>query len=263
MKYLAIGPGAMGIFVYLGIVHKLQELGHLHDLEEISGASAGSLVGFMFLITKKDITKTLDFALNVPIKQIMKVNLKNLIKDYGLVSLDKVRKALSDACMKFTSKLDITFQELYELVPIKFHTSSFCVDLMKTEYFSVDRTPTMSVIDAVCMSIAVPFLFSAVKHNGWHFVDGGSAENIPCAPFIGKPSSEILALRIPWNHTIQIKNLKSYGLSVMYSILSMRASYDVPILNVNTDDFDMFDFGAETEWKLKMFMKGQSQKIIS
>ena len=261
MKCLALGPGAMGFFIYLGILYKLKESGGLDDLEEISGASAGSLVGFLFLIANQDIVKCLDYALAVPVKQIMKPNIKTLLKEYGLVSVSKIRKVLVDVCSKFTTKIDLTFRELYEMTGVKFHVAAFCVDLIRTEYFSVDRTPDSSVLDAVCMSIAVPFLFSASKLNGWHYVDGATAEVVPCGPFIGRPRKEVMAMKLAWSRSNEIKDLKSYGLAVMYSALRMRATYDFPILDVNLEGSDVFDFGAETEGKLRMFMLGQSQQI--
>jgi len=258
MKYLAIGPGAMGFFVFMGALYKLQETGKLDDLEEISGASAGSLLGFLYLLTNRDLIKTFDFALDAPIKQAMKPNIKTLFKDYGLVPISRIRKVLSDCCLKFTNKIDINFQELYELSPVKLHIAAFCVDLKRTDYFSVDKTPQMSVLDAVCMSVAVPFLFSASKFNNWHYVDGGSAEALPCAPFIGYPPEDILAIQLEFSTKKKdIKDLKSYGLEVMYAVIHMRSTYDVPILNINLGDMDMFDFGMESESKIRMFMIGQ------
>jgi len=252
----------MGFFIYLGILYKLKESGRLDDLEEISGASAGSLRGFLFLIANQDIVKCLDYALAVPLKQIMKPNIKTLLKEYGLVSVKKIRKVLSDVCFKFTTKIDLTFRELYEMTGVKFHVAAFCVDLTRTEYFSVDRTPDLSVIDAVCMSIAVPFLFSASKLNGWHYVDGATAEVVPCGPFIGRPRKDVLGMMLsPRSLSNEIKDLKSYGFAVMYSALRMRATYDFPILDINLEGSNVFDFGAETEGKLRMFMLGQSQQI--
>ena len=35
----------------------------------------------------------------------------------------------------------------------------------KTEYFSKYTHPDMKVIDALCMSIAVPFIFSSYRYN--------------------------------------------------------------------------------------------------
>jgi predicted acylesterase/phospholipase RssA len=261
MKYLAIGPGAMGLFVYLGVISKLKHLGALNDLCEISGSSAGSIIGFMFLATKGNIPEILDFAINVPVKQVMKPNLKSLLTNYGLVPISKVRAQLSKACLKYLGKDDITFMELFEHSRIKFHVSAYCVDLMKTDYFSVDRTPNMSVLDAVCMSIALPFLFSSSKFNEWHYVDGGAAEDCPCGPFIDKEHKDVLALKLAWSRPTLVKDLKSYGLSILWSVLKLRYAYSVPTIHVDLGNTDVFDFGTENEAKLKMFIIGHSQQI--
>ena len=260
MKNLAIGPGAMGLFVFMGSLHKLHESGQLEDLEEISGASAGSLLSFFYLLAKRDIIKVLDYSLKTPIIQIMKPNIKSFFSNFGAVPVSKVRKVLSEACFEFTSKNEITFEELYRLCPIKLHIAAFCVDLKRTDYFSVDKTPTMSVLDAVCMSIAVPFLFSVSKFNGWHYVDGGVAEALPCAPFMGKPKEDTLALQLEFvNKKQDIKDIKQYGLEVMYTILHMRSRYEVPILNINMGEANVFDFTMNSEMKIRLFMMGQSQ----
>jgi predicted acylesterase/phospholipase RssA len=257
MKNLIIGPGAMGFFMYLGVVSKLKREGQLDDLEALSGASAGALIGFLFCLTKGDPTKALDFALSVPVKQIMKPNIKCLLKDYGLISHTKIRKVLVGACEFFVEKPDVTFQELYDLYPVKLHVSAYCVDFMKTVYFSVDTTPSMSVLDAVCASVAIPFLFSSVKlKDGWNYIDGGAAESTPGGPFLGQ---EAFALKLAWNRLEKVKDLKTYAIGILYSTMKLRHAYDFPSLDLELHGEDMFDFGASNDAKLKMFLKGYEQ----
>jgi predicted acylesterase/phospholipase RssA len=259
MKNLIIGPGAMGFFLYLGVISKLKREGHLDDLEAISGASAGGLLGFLFCATKGDPTKVLDFALNVPVKQIMKPNIKVLLKDYGLIPYTKIRKVMSDACKMFTGKDDITFKELYEWYPVKLHVSAYCVDFMKTVYFSVESTPTMSALDAICATVAIPFLFSSVKlSDGWNYIDGGSAEVIPGGPFLGQ---EAFALKLAWSRLEQVKDLKTYAISILYSTMKLRHVYDYPLMDIDVSGDDIYDFSASNDAKLKMFLKGYSQNF--
>lgn len=254
VRCLAIGPGAMGFFLYLGVLSKLKQTGKLDDLEEISGASAGGLLGFLFLATKGDLSKVLDYALGVPVKQIMKPNIRNFLKNYGLVPPSKIRRVLSEACLKFIGSPDVTFEELYTWIPIKFHVSAYCVDLMKTDYFSVDSTPTMSVLDAVSATIAIPFLFSVVKVGEWTYIDGGAAETTPSGPFLGK--NDVLAMKLGWSRPAPVTDLKSYSLGILYSTMKLRAVYSVPTLDLELGDQDIFDFGASNDGKLRMFMKG-------
>jgi len=256
VRCLAIGPGAMGFFLYLGVISKLKHEGQLDNLEEISGASAGGLLGFLFLATKGDLAKVLDYALDVPVKQIMKPNLKNFMKNYGLVTPMKIRKVLSEACSKFIGQPDITFEELYAWHPIKFHVSAYCVDLMKTDYFSVNSTPKLSVIDAVSATIAIPFLFSTVKIGEWTYIDGGAAETTPSGPFLAK--NDVLAMKIGWSRPAPVTDLKSYATGILYSTMKLRAVYELPTLDLDIGDQDVFDFGASNDGKLKMFMKGHA-----
>lgn len=261
VRHLAIGPGAMGFFLYTGVLSKLKQKGCLDALEQISGASAGGILAFLFLATKGDIPRILEFAIGVPVKQIMKPNIKNLLKNYGLVPHSKVRKVISDACMKFMGQPDITFEELYRFNPIKIHIAAYCVDFMKTVYFSVDTTPAVSVVDAVCATFAIPFLFSAVKmKDGWSYIDGGAAETTPAGPFLGM--SDTLALRIGWNRLTEIKDIKTYSLNILYSSLHMRHVYDCPTVDIESKDDEIWDFGAENEGKFRMFMAGYSQNIL-
>jgi len=258
MKNLVIGPGAMGFFLYLGVLSRLKKDGQLDNLEAISGASAGALLGFLFCLAKGDPTKVLDYSLTVPVKQVMRPNIKCLLKNYGLVSCSKIRKVLTDACRVFIQKDDMTFQELYEWFPIKLHVSSYCVDFMKTVYFSVDTTPTMSVLDAVCASVAIPFLFSSVKlSDGYNYIDGGAAEFVPGSPFLGKNS--VLAMKLAWNRLPEVKDLKTYAMSILLSTMKMRHVYDFPTLDLDVTDVDIYDFGASNESKLRMFLKGFEQ----
>ena len=257
MKNLIIGSGAMGFFLFLGVLSRLKRDGQLDTLEAISGASAGALLGFLFCISKGDPTRVLDYALTVPVKQLMKPNIKCLLKNYGLISCSKIRKVLGEACHTFIQKDDVTFQELYELYPIKLHMSSYCVDFMKTVYFSVDTTPTMSVLDAVCASVAIPFLFSSVKlSDGYNYIDGGSAEVVPGAPFIGQ---DALAMKLAWNRLPEVKDLKTYAMSILLSAMKMRHVYEFPTLDLDASDVDVYDFGASNDAKLRMFLKGFEQ----
>ena len=260
VKYLAIGPGAMGYFTFLGALTKLKQAGRLDELEEISGASAGALLAFVFALSKGDTTKVLDYTLTVPIKQLMKPNIKSLLKDWGLISISKLHKFFSDMVEQFTGKRTVTFKELYEWYPIKIHVSSYCVNTCKTVYFSVDSAPNMNVVDACAASIAIPFIISSSKLNdGWHYIDGAVAEAVPGGPFLARPRDEVLVIAYEWTNLPEIKDIKSYALALVTTQMRSRATYDFPRIWVTTGDLDIYDFGANQEQKLKLFMRGLAQ----
>jgi predicted acylesterase/phospholipase RssA len=106
MKYLVIGPGAMAFFMYLGVLSRFKKEGRLTDLEEISGASAGAMLGLFYCMSKGDTTKVLDYSLGAPVKNVMKPNLKSLLTNYGLIPASKIREVFSEACSCFMGAPD-------------------------------------------------------------------------------------------------------------------------------------------------------------
>lgn len=249
MKHIAIGPGAIGYFSMLGAVNRLWDAGALHELESISGASAGALLAVMIAVFKFDFDKILQASLKVPLKKL-RPNIKTLFSEYGLVPRDVTRKLVSDVIP------DVTFEELYKMFPTKVYISAFCVELTKTDYFSVDSHPQMSVVDAVCMSIAIPFLFSACTYGDWHYLDGGAIESSPCAPYLGRPRDDVYIMRIDCKEDYKINDFKGYMSMILGSILRIRHEYNFPTCIIDVKDIDIFDFSAGDELKMKLFALG-------
>jgi len=260
VTHLAVGPGAMGFYVYLGAITKLRDKGQLDELVEIAGASAGALIGLLYCLMKGDAKKILEYSLTIPIKDIMKPNIKNILKNFGLIPLNKIRKLLSSICLRETLKDDLTFRELYEFYPIKLHVSAYCIQLEKTKYFSVDTTPEVGILDVMCASIAVPFLFSSVKlEDGLSYIDGGSVETTPSGVFIGNENA--VAYRISgegWGPNV--KDLKTYAISLLYATMKLRYEYPIRTRSLIIQD-DAYDFGASSESKIRMYMSGYSQEF--
>ena len=145
------------------------------------------------------------------------------MKDYGLVSSTKLRSVFSETVKYFTDRDDMTFKELYEWYPVKIHVSSYCLDALKTVYFSVDSAPSMSVLDAISASIAIPFVISPVKlSDNWSYIDGGYAESTPAGAFLGRAKEDILILSLDWKLTNEIKDLKSYAIVILTAQMRIR-----------------------------------------
>ena len=260
MKHLAFGPGAMGYFIYLGALSALSDASALNDLESIAGASAGAILGLVYILAKGDIQRMLDYSLSVPIKDVMKPNIKVLLKSFGLVSTKKVRAVFETTVRHFTPKDDMTFAELYAYMPVKLHVAACCIDLHTTHYFSVDTSPTMSVVEALCMSISIPFLLQSIRHGPWRYLDGGTLETIPGGPFIGQDPKTVLTFNIEDEWKSDVKDLKTYARCILEAALTLRQKYPMfPRIGLISGDIDTLDFGSSNDVKLRMFMNGHAQ----
>ena len=244
--YLVIGSGGMAIYSFLG---SLSVIG-VDKVDEVSGASAGALLGLL-VCTGKTIEEITDFCLHVDLKELSSLNITSFITKYGFISHEPIKKVLRRFCGG-----DPTFKQLAK----KLHVTAFCVNKSETEYFSVDTFPNMSVIDAVCMSISVPFLFESVIYNSFTYVDGGMHESTPMMAFIHKDPKDVLIIKLEQDkrHIPEIKTIKSFVDSIIQLIMMNRIHYKTSskTISINLGDIDIFNFLMEHEDKLRLYMIG-------
>lgn len=251
MKYLVIGPAAMGIYSLIGTLKSREH--DLVNVSEISGASAGSILA-LFLALGMSVDEILEVALSTDISSFVKIRLGSFFNKYGFVDMGPIRKKFVDIC-----KSDPTFSEL----EMKIYVSAFCLNTGETVYFSKDNHPDMKVIDAVCMSMAIPLIFSCGKYDGKTYVDGGVKELYPLAPFYDKKPHEVTCLKIKYDDFYQeeINTPKEFVETLIRASLSNRTSYTFPIniTEINVQDMNVFDFNMSYEDKVKLYNLGYYQ----
>lgn len=251
MKYLAIGPAAMGMFSLMGAVYSLKD--KLKNIEEISGASAGSFIG-LFLSLGKTPEETIEFLFQFDFMKFYKLKLKNLISKYGFVDFSDFKIYLKDFL-----NCDPKFKDLSK----KLYVAVYNVNYEKTEYLSIDTHPEMSVIDAVCISMSIPLVCTSTVVNDIHYSDGGMFETVPLNPFIDKPKEEVIGIELDFLNIKdrKIKNIKDF-LSSLYSraVRGYSSGYDKKKFNIITvrqlNDISIFNFKMTQEDKMKLFFDG-------
>ena len=252
--YLVIGPGGMAAFSFLGSLSQID----FNTIDEVSGTSAGSLLGLL-ICTGKTFEEITEFCYSLDFKELTKMNIISFITRFGIISHEPIKKVLRD----FIGG-NPTFKQLSK----KLHVSAFCVNKTETDYFSVDNTPDMSVIDAVCMSISVPFLFESIKYNSFTYIDGGIQEFVPIMSFLNKDPKDILIIRreVDKIHLPEIKTIKSFisGIVQMISTSHSDSFYKrSKNIVINVGDINIFDFLLNHEEKLKLYMIGYQSAITT
>jgi len=244
--YLVIGPAAMGIYSFIGSLSLID----LNKVEEVSGSSAGAILGF-FICLGKTHEEIREFCLNLNLTELSKMSITTFITKFGLISHEPIKKKFKEFCGG-----DPTFSDL----PKKLYVTSFCVNKFETEYFSADTSPYMSVIDAVCMSISVPFLFESIKYNKFTYLDGGTFENVPSLAFLNKDPKDVLVLSLEINkkHLPEIKTIRDFINSVIHVAVNNRISCNTQYKEVRFDigDVNIFDFSMSDDDKLKLYFLG-------
>ena len=233
MKYLVLGPACMGIFSMIGRLKAMES--DLVDVKEISGSSAGSILA-LFLAVGMSVDEIFEIALSTNIADFFKIKLSSFFTKFGFVDMHPIRKKLVEIC-----RSDPTFAE----VEMKIYVSAFCLNS-----------------SAVCMSMAVPFIFSCGKYMGNTYVDGGTKEEYPLTPFLDKKPHEITCMKITTNQIYQddIETPREFVESLVRSALSNRVCYDRPIkeIDIKLGDVNIFDFTMTYEEKIKLYNIGYS-----
>jgi len=199
------------------------------------------------------VDEILDVALNLNVPEFVKLRIGSFFNKFGFVDLGPIREKLVEVC-----GCDPTFEEL----DMKIYISAFCLNTSTTEYFSRDTHPKMKVIDAVCMSMAIPLIFSCGKYDGKTYVDGGTQEQYPMIPFLDKKPHEVTCIKLKMDRVYQeqINNPRQYVEALIRSSLTNRVEYSkyTKIIEINVGDINIFDFGMSYEDKIKLYNIGYS-----
>jgi predicted acylesterase/phospholipase RssA len=247
MKYLSLGPGGHSFFAMLGQLKKLETENKLDDLEEISGASAGSLIATGIAIGH-NVDFLMEQSVSYDFSNLFQFSLKSLLTNYGFMTHSNIRSIL----VKLNG-CDPRFKDLKK----KLHVSALCIDTLQTEYFSVDTHPDMFVLDAVCMSISLPFVFVPFKYNGRMYIDGGTCETHPSMPFIGKHADDVLAIYTVVDKPYgEVKTFTEYLMRFIQLSFIQRYDFRVPTVQIDIGAENSMDRNMSVERRLRLFSIG-------
>ena len=246
----------MGFFCYLGVLKTLEDNGDLQNIRTISGCSSGSMLA-LFIACGKTVQEIFEMSMDVDVKNLIRFNLRVFIKYFGFVDTRPIREKLVEMCGR-----DPTFLE----IDTQLYISAACINTGEIVYFSKDTHPDMKVIDAVCMSISIPFMFKPGRLDGKLYVDGAMLEDFPYMPMLYKDPSTVIVLRTPRrNFNIEkIKTLRDYIFIGIQAILTKvnNTSYNTrgskQYIIYDNDPHDFLNFSACYDTKTKMYLCGQA-----
>lgn len=242
----------MGIYALIGAMKSMEQ--SLDQVKEISGSSAGSMLA-LFWAVGMSMDDIVDASLSINISDFVKLNIGSFFNKFGFVELDPIREQLVTIC-----GCDPTFSELDR----KIYVSAFCLNTSKTEYFSKDTHPNMKVIDAVCMSIAIPLIFASSEYCDKTYVDGGTAEEYPLGPFLDKKPHEITCVRIKMDEIYQeqLNTPRDFLEALIRSSIKNRLKYieNFKIIEIDIGNMNIFDFNMKYEDKIRLMNMGYECK---
>jgi len=161
---LVIGGGGFKGVQYLGALHRLFEMGCLHNIKTLCGTSVGSIICLLWLCGHEPLAQ---YHL-LPLSKIFKIS---TVYPY-------VESLLPNVMPDYLPS-EVTFMQLFIKTHKFFFVTAFNVTHAKQVVFSCITTPDYSVIEAVLFSCAIPLgKLPKCRLTGDTYMDGGIANNL-------------------------------------------------------------------------------------
>lgn len=183
-KDLVLSGGSIkGLCSFIGCIKHLEKTKRMDGIKTLVGASAGAIICFMICCGMKSNDMIEYFKIYIRKYQEHEVDFENIINIFNTVGLDdgKFLFDIFKSILKFRyqDKDDITFIELAKTCGRHLVICGSNLTKVKTDFFSVDTTPNMSVLLALRISASLPFIFTPVVHNGCVYADAALFNNFP------------------------------------------------------------------------------------
>ena len=171
---------------HLGFLLTLENENKLRFLKVLSGTSIGSIVGLFFL-AKIPLSNVASIFRNESLAGLMQPldSMADMVDNLGFARSDGVLNLIRDVLAKHgVDWKTLTFKHLKSIgrnVDFLVVTSRYVGGREKfvPAYFTTQSHGDMLVLDAIRLSINIPFLFTATSYQNERYVDGVLTDELP------------------------------------------------------------------------------------
>lgn len=256
-EYIALSGGGIKSVSYIGAFKALERLKISPKIKGIIGSSAGSLIALFFVLGYTS-DQMLDIITNIDLSKYTDDGLNSLLQNFGLDNGIKLINIIYAISKQKCDLKGITLKQLYEKYPIELVITGSNITEATTTYFSYKNTPDILVLDAIRISISIPYKFIPIKHNGCFYVDGQVFSPYPIDYFSDKRVIGFILNNL--SKLEPIENIVQYSLAIMISleykeIRNVFKLFKSKTVQIKTDH-NPLDFGASADVKKHMYQLG-------
>jgi NTE family protein len=179
IEHLVISSAGPNGLIQLGMLQQLQEdsILDVSTLKSVHGSSAGSILGVL-LALRVPIQEVADYFIQRPLDKWFKIDM-DLFTHKGIVSSSCFEELLTPFFHAYDIPIAITMIEFYARTGIDLHIYTTSVTHMRSVDLNHQTFPELSVIQAIAMSSAIPFLVTPILYKEEYYVDGGLVKHCP------------------------------------------------------------------------------------
>ena len=266
-RNLVLSGGAFKSAAFIGCIEYLEQEAMCADIINVVGSSAGAVVALMFVVGFTS-AEMKDYVLKESKRFLeAEIDFENVLDIFYTLGMDDGQKHVEAFERILEAKgmdpASATFLSLAKQSGRNLVVCGSNLTAARVEYFSVDTHPDMPVVDAVRISIAIPFLLTPVEYKGAIYVDASLFDNFATEYFCdpGRPLTDTLALCITGGEDtasgLADMNLLTYmhllTVSMFYRLNKKNPSVETSptnktvCINIQASNFDMESFRLRAE----------------
>jgi NTE family protein len=249
---LVLSGGALRGVGLLGAIKYLEELDYIKYIKNYIGTSAGAIICF-FIILGYNSNEIIDII----IKEINTMvdldfeNIPNFLDDYGIDDCKKNKEVFTKYLKLKTDLEDITFIDFTKKFGLNLIITGSNLTTHNLDYFNVDNTPNMSIINALLITSCLPLIYKPIKYNECIYIDGGIYNNF-AIDYFEKNKNETLGINVNSYFSRKNNNFVDYFNNIIYSIMD-KLTYDNLNNNKNYNIYNIyFDKNMEDDIKFSL-----------
>ena len=244
-KSIVLSGGSFKASAFIGCYKYLEENNLSSTIVNVIGSSAGSIVGLFICLgyTWKEMREFA--AVEAAAFAAREVDIENLFDIFDTLGIEDgvdICKVFERAIAKKKYPANITFADFAKLTGKNLVVCGSNVTKASIEYFCVDKTPQMEVVQAIRISVALPLVVRPVFLNDMLYVDASLFNNFPIEYFHDneKPFTDTIALLVSSgdmaNTTSSDINLLSYLSLILDSVFERLNKKEPKLVHDNTSN---------------------------
>lgn len=202
IEHLVInGGGPTGLLSYSSLKTVIEHgIVNMNNIKTIYGTSIGAIIGVFFSL-KYDLKTLDDYLIKRPWDTVIKIKPEDFFEFFyrkSILSFNFPELVLQPLLEAKDLSMNITMKEFYEFSNIEHHFFAVELNSLKTIDINYKTFPDLTLIKALEMTSAFPFLFKPIFMEGKCYIDGGFINNYPlnnCIKDNNCPLENILGVR--------------------------------------------------------------------
>lgn len=257
-QYIALAGGGIKGVSYIGAFKALEKLKITKNIKGIIGSSVGSLIALLFVLGYTsdqmfEIINNIDFS-----KYTNEDNLNNILTNLGFDNGIRFINIIYAICKQKYDLKNITLEQLYQKYPIELVMTGSNISKAKTTFFSYKTTPDMLVLDALRISVSIPYKFTPIKYNDCFYIDGHIFSPYPI--YYYKDQNVLGFILNNLSKLEPIENILQYTLAIMISMNNkelkrLYKKYKDRTVQIKTDQ-NPLDYSISKEVKDQLYQLG-------